>query len=102
MINLRNYSEKELLELAYSSRDEKMIKELANVESTFVRRAVARNSSVPEKIINKLAIDPVQNVSYMALKHRNCTLFRDMSDELHICVVCEKDERTMDCSMCNL
>lgn len=101
-MELKSLSQKELLELAYTATEEKILELLATFESMFIRRAVARNIYATTNIINKLASDPVQNVSYMAYQHKNCTLNRTFCDDTHMCVVCSKDERTMDCSGCNL
>jgi hypothetical protein len=102
-MDTRNYSISELLELAYNTTDQKVFKILSSFENMFVRRAVARNINTPSKIVNQLANDPVQNVSFMALQHRNCTINREICNlNLHQCVICIKDERSMDCSGCNL
>lgn len=101
-MDLRELSNSELLELAYTTAEVEILELLASFENMFVRRAVARNSNTPPNIVNILAMDPVMNVSYMALKHTNCTLNRALKNEIHMCVSCEEDERYMDCSMCNL
>lgn len=102
-MNLEKFSTSELLEMAYTTSDHLLFSSLAKLENMFVRRAVARNVNAPTHIVDRLAHDPVQNVSYMALQHRNCTVNREMKElALHDCVICTKDERTMDCSRCNL
>lgn len=101
-MNIQGYTEKELLDLAYNTNDNKVFRVLLDVENMFVRRALARNINTPSEVIDRLAIDPVQNVSYMAVKHRNCSIKREFeSDKLHACVVCSTDERHMNCHACS-
>ncbi len=104
LMNIKMLSKKELLELAYSSSEEKVLALLASFEDMIVRRAVAKNLYTGRNTINKLASDPVLNVSYIAAKHKNCTLNRVFSgsDINHSCVVCQEDERNMDCGRCDL
>lgn len=101
-MNITALTPKELLELAYTTTETKILEILADKESMFLRRAVARNRSTPSFVINRLVKDPVLNVSFMACRHQNCTTTKNFTDELHHCVTCEKDERYMDCSHCNL
>lgn len=66
-----------------------------------VRRAVARNNNITTQIANKLAVDPVLNVSYMALKNAKTTEKRDFTKiDLTVCITCEKDEGSLDCTAC--
>ena len=46
------------------------------------------------EIINKLAYDPVLNVSVIALNRHCCEVKRDV-DFQHPCVLCDKDESTL-------
>ena len=90
-----------MLDTAHNSNDPQVLKELASNVSSKIRRIVARNHNTPTEILNKLANDAVQNVSFMALQNPNCTINRDTSFMTHPCVVCEKDDRYMDCHNCN-
>lgn len=91
----------EILETAKNSKDLSSLKSLLNTKSMIVRRALARNEHIDETMANTLAFDPVLNVSYMATKNPNCTIKRDFSTyKLSNCVLCEKDERELDCVNC--
>lgn len=100
-MNMKEKSKEEQLELAKNSRCEKELWNLHRSLYMNVRRAVARNFSITSKIANNLAVDPVLNVSYMALKNSKSTLTRDFSYlSLSACILCEKDERQLDCTTC--
>ncbi|AXH13638.1 hypothetical protein CRU99_04850 [Malaciobacter mytili] len=91
----------EILDIAKNSKDLSSLKPLLNTKSMIVRRALARNEHIDESMANILAFDPVLNVSYMATKNPNCTKIRDFSQyKLSNCVLCEKDERELDCTNC--
>lgn len=71
---------------------------LAENPDLIVRRLLARNHSVPTEIVNKLAMDCVQNVSFMALKNPNCTITRTFIDTyISPCVKCGRDDITKIC-----
>ncbi|AXH08429.1 hypothetical protein CP960_11030 [Malaciobacter halophilus] len=92
---------KQKLDIAKTSKKIEELETLVESESMLVRRAIARNENINEKIANQLAFDPVLNVSYMACKNSNCTQKRDFSSYSLIgCVVCKKDEREIDCQTC--
>lgn len=93
---------KELLSIIYETNDLKLLDELSFHNSMIIRRAISRNINSTKSIINRLAKDPVQNVSYIASQHPNCTIIRKFSEPNHICVSCIKDERTLDCNNCNI
>ncbi|WP_404319337.1 hypothetical protein [Malaciobacter canalis] len=91
----------EKLDIAKTSENLDELKVLADCESMLVRRAIARNKNIDEEIANLLAFDPVLNVSYMASNNPNCTQKRDFSNySLRGCVVCDKDERELNCVEC--
>ena len=88
---------------AQETRDPKELTELSRNQYTNVRRCVAKNRNTPRDILNRLAYDPVSNVSYAALKNVNCTVKRDMSVFTNKCVLCPKNEANykFECSRCS-
>ncbi len=102
-MDISNKSKEEQLDIAKNSRCEKELWSLHKSTYMNVRRAVARNSNITNKIANILAEDPVLNVSYMALKNIKSTISRDFSYlKLTPCVTCEKDERYIECEQCDI
>jgi len=101
-MDIKSYSKEELLELAYSNNEFQLFKKLSQNVSMHIRRALAQNIHTPQEILNQLAKDPVENVSYTAVNNKNCNINRTFRSNLHMCVMCDKDQRTMDCSLCNL
>lgn len=101
-MNMKEKSKEEQLELAKNSRCEKELWHLHSSQYMNVRRAVARNTSITSEIADKLSVDPVLNVSYMALKNTKSTILRDFSHlKLAACILCEKDERYIECEHCD-
>lgn len=96
-------SEHLLILRAQSSKDIQELKELSRNQYSNVRRCVAKNRFAPRDIINALALDPVSNVSYVALKNINCTIKRDMSVYTNKCVLCPKNEADykFECTRCS-
>ncbi|AXH13639.1 hypothetical protein CRU99_04845 [Malaciobacter mytili] len=91
----------EKLNKAFNSTCINELKMLANSESMIVRRAVAKNVNIDTALANELSFDPVLNVSYMALNNPKSTVKREIPpSNLTKCVVCQKDERYMDCTLC--
>lgn len=91
----------EKLDRAINSTDINELKELVHEKAMIIRRAIARNLHVSSDIVNALAYDPVLNVSYMAINNPRCTVKRSFDvSSLVNCVVCEKDERKLDCINC--
>ncbi len=100
-MNMKEKSKKEQLDLAKNSRCEKELWSLHGSPYMNVRRAVARNINITSRIANNLSVDPVLNVSYMASKNNKSTILRDFSHlNLSACILCEKDERYIDCNAC--
>lgn len=95
-------SEHLLILLAQKSIDSKELIELSQNQYSNVRRCVAKNRKTPREIINKLANDPVSNVSYVALCNPICSIKKDMSSYINKCVLCPKDEANyrFECSRC--
>ena len=100
-MNFKSKSKEEQLEIANSSRCPDVLKNLHDSKYMNVRRAVARNHNICTQVANRLSIDPVLNVSYMALKNPKSTIQRDFcTTNITDCVMCEKDERKIDCVVC--
>ena len=100
-MNMKEKTKEEQLDYAKNSECKKELWDLHSSMYMNVRRAVARNSNITQKIANNLSVDPVLNVSYMALKNSKCSVSRDFSHmSLSACILCEKDERYLDCNAC--
>lgn len=100
-MNMLIKSKKEQLEIATTSNELSVLEQLRKSPYMNVRRAVARNKNISSTIADVLAYDPVLNVSFMALKNPKSTVNRDLCDDcFSICVLCEKDERYLECKDC--
>lgn len=99
-MTMAHNSDKELIHIAKTSKESDVLFDLHKSSNMNVRRAVARNKNITEKIANKLANDPVLNVSYMASLNPNCTNKREFNSTLDGCVICEEDERDIYCVDC--
>jgi hypothetical protein len=91
---------KDKITLALSSKDVNTLTNLAKDLSYRVRRAVARNDHTPSSILGILAFDPVANVSFKAVEHKNCEIKRSFNDYNHPCICCNLNEANMDCNAC--
>lgn len=89
----------EMLRLSKQSSCNQELDQLSKSPYMLVRRAVAGNRFTSTDTLNKLAYDKVQNVAFVASKHHNCTQSRNFNEENHPCVMCEKDEVSMQ-TMC--
>lgn len=100
-MNLKLKSKEEQLEIAKTTSCSKELKNLHLSQYMNVRRAVARNRNICNYVANNLAYDPVLNVSYMAIKNPKSTVKRNFDEKIiTFCVMCEKDERHLDCVEC--
>lgn len=100
-MNLKLKSKEEQLEIAKSTSCPIELKSLHLSQYMNVRRAVARNTNICTQVANTLAYDPVLNVSYMALKNPKSTVKRSFDKKnITFCVICENDERTLNCLEC--
>lgn len=97
-MELLKKSLKEQLELAVTSSNENIFKELVTSPYMNVRRALVGNDNVSRKIII-LSNDSVLNVSYMAIKSGRSSFTREFSD-ITPCVSCEIDERYIEYENC--
>ncbi len=100
-MNLELNQTSQLLEIAKTSTCPIELEKLHDCSSMNVRRAVARNTNITTEIANKLVNDPVLNVSFMASKNPKASIKKDFDENsLNHCVLCEEDERNMNCSQC--
>ncbi|TLP39234.1 hypothetical protein [Arcobacter arenosus] len=100
-MNLEMNQESQLLERAKTSTCPVELEKLHNSSSMNIRRAVARNINITTETANKLVKDPVLNVSFMASKNPKSSEKKDFDENsLNYCVLCEEDERYMNCSQC--
>ncbi|RXJ68462.1 hypothetical protein CRV08_06420 [Halarcobacter ebronensis] len=94
-------TEMELIQLAITSDDLKLLEVLFKSEKMNVRRALARNKNIDATLANKLLFDPVLNVSYIASFNPNTTQKREFDEDMITpCVKCSIDERKLDCLNC--
>jgi hypothetical protein len=100
-MSMENRSFEERLSLAINSSDFGILNELMQSASSKIRRAVARNINTPKDVLNELAYDPVLNVSYKAMENPNCSIKREIDEEIHPCVSCNVAEDKKNCrSVC--
>ena len=100
-MNLKTKTKLEQLNIAKSTSCPIELKSLHRSQYMNVRRAVARNMNISTEVANNLATDPVLNVSYMALQNPKSTVLRNLCEKsITFCVMCEKDERHLDCVEC--
>ena len=99
---MKNKNLNELLDIAKSTSCLNQISFLQNHPNMTVRRVLARNNNISEDILEKLLHDPVENVSYTASLHEKAHKFekREFRD-LSFCVLCEKDEKNLNCIGCD-
>ncbi len=89
------------INIAVHTADEKVLETLSKSFNWKVRRAVARNTSTPQEVIDSLVFDPSFNVSYIA--NKRCTNPREEFNESNNpCVCCVKCETTyrIECLRC--
>jgi hypothetical protein len=90
---LTNMIEQEQIILAKMTNDENILKQLAESMHISVRRSVAKNSSVPKRVLERLCFDPSLNVTYVANKFcDNSKIKRNITSE-DPCVICTMDEK---------
>jgi hypothetical protein len=90
---LTNMIEQEQIILAKMTKDENILKQLAESMHISVRRSVAKNSSVPKRVLERLCFDPSLNVTYVANKFcDNSKIKRNITSE-DPCVICTMDEK---------
>lgn len=100
-MNLRVKTISELLDIALYTTSLSEMLFLEKHPSMNVRRALAKNKQIDENVLANLLFDPVQNVSYIAGLHPKNKNIREI-DSNRPCVICEKDEKYIDCIDCIL
>lgn len=91
-MNIVKLDEYDAIKLAINSTDFRVLEKLANSIYVTVRRCVARNKNIVTKTANKLAIDPSVNVTYWALRNKQCTNKRTMIESDNECIKCTESE----------
>ena len=99
-MDLNHLSLSEKIELAIETTEQAILELLFISPEVLVRRAVLRNKNVTTEIVNKLAYDVTENVSYIASKHIKCTSHRQFNLTGSKCVKCKLDERHLSCDRC--
>jgi len=99
-MNIRHLSIAEKLELAIETTEQALLEMLLLSPEMLVRRALLRNQNITSNIVNKLARDVTENVSFMAVKHNKCTIVRKFTEPVSKCVKCKLDERDLSCEKC--
>lgn len=98
-MELNGKSVDELIDIALTTSCVKTIEYLVGYPAMIVRRALAKNSNTPINILDKLAVDPVLNVSYIAASSPRSSVNREFNC-LPTCVTCTVDERRLNCTDC--
>jgi hypothetical protein len=99
-MRLEEINKGNLIDLAINSSDTSVLEQLSKSNNIKVRRAVARNRYTSASVLERLLFDPVLNVSYMASLNSNNILQREFDEITHPCVLCTKDESSLNCSSC--
>lgn len=90
---LTNMIEQEQIILAQMTKDETILKELAESMYISVRRSVAKNSLVPKRVLERLCFDPSLNVTYIANKFCDDNKIKRNITSKNPCVICTIDEK---------
>ena len=100
-MNLDSKSLKELIVIARNTIKNDEMKFFASHPYMNIRRSLAKNINIEEKILSKLEMDPVENVSYIAFQNPKSSSNSEFIN-LRPCVVCYKDEELLDdCITCD-
>ena len=99
-MNLNNLSLQEKLELAIETTEQTLLELLLISPEVLVRRAILRNRNITTCMVNRLAFDVTENVSYVASSHQKCTKIRKFDLPVSKCVKCKVDERHLSCEKC--
>lgn len=83
----------ELIKEAKTSRDLEVLDELSKSVYMNVRAEVAKNRNIGREIANRLSLDPVANVSKIALEHNQSTISRTINNDSNSnCLDCKESE----------
>jgi len=99
-MKLENLSLEEKLELAINTTEQFVLEMLLLSPNMLIRRALLRNRNITSDMVNILAYDSVENVSYRAVQHNKCTEKREFHPSVSKCVQCSVDERKISCESC--
>lgn len=99
-MNLSTKTTNELIDIALKTTCINEMNFLKNYPYMNVRRALARNANACKEVLYSLYNDPVQNVSFVASQHPNLYCNEKDFKELRACVLCEKDEKDLNCTNC--
>jgi len=99
-MSLAHLSLAEKLDLAVTSAEEALLELLLISPEMLVRRAMLRNQNITTSMVDLLAFDVTENVSYMAMNHSKCTVKRSFDEPISMCVQCKVDERKISCETC--
>lgn len=99
-MDLIHLSLAEKLDLAISSTEQTLLKLLSASPEMLVRRALLRNQNITKEIVDFLAFDATENVSYIAISHSKCSAQRTFDEPVSKCVQCRVDERKISCNTC--
>jgi len=99
-MDLTKLSLNEKLDLAMTTAETLLLNMLLLSPDMLIRRALLRNKNITGEMVNLLAFDAVENVSYIANKHSKCTEKRDFYPSVSKCVKCSIDERKISCDTC--
>lgn len=95
---IANLSVKEMIEKALTTSCAEEISYLVKSPYMLVRRAIARNSHTPAAAINRLSMDPVLNVSYVANMNPKSSVARKFEQsKVPPCVSCQNKESELKC-----
>lgn len=98
-MNFFNKTIDELIDLAINTSCINEMLLLQRNPSMNVRRALLRNKNITSEIVEKLELDPVENVSYLASQHHKAIKKREFETP-RPCVTCQKDEKGLYCVGC--
>ena len=99
-MSLRHLSLSEKLDLAINTAEETLLELLLLSPNMLIRRALLRNQNITTSMVDILAFDVTENVSYMAMNHSKCTVNRTFDEPISVCVQCKVDERDISCETC--
>ena len=99
-MSLKDLSLSEKLDLAVSSAEHALLELLLLSPEMLVRRAMLRNQNITTSMVDLLAFDVTENVSYVASKHNKCSVERSFVEPISMCVQCKVDERQISCETC--
>ena len=100
-MHILDKSEYEQIDIAHTSTSVEILNELSHSRYVAVRRSVAKNINATKDILNRLCLDPSENVTYIACKNPQVDYKREIKSN-NRCVICNADERDYKsrCQLC--